>query len=238
MRDPRAEALAQILVRYSTRVQKGDVCSIAVDDRRRAARAGDLRGGPAGRRPPIMQLQTERRAGRVLRAGQRRAARLGAAHHRVGGRERRRAHLGDGVARTRASCRSADPSKQARAQKARKPIMETSMRRAAEDSYRWSLTLFPTHAYASEAGMSLPAYEDFYYAACLATDGDPVHRVGAPVRARSSRLADWIAGQGGGPHPGGGHRHHPRRGRPHWIPASASTTCPTASSSPARSRTR
>ena len=28
MRDQRAEALAQILVRYSTRVQKGDVCVI------------------------------------------------------------------------------------------------------------------------------------------------------------------------------------------------------------------
>src|SRR3954451_14023289 len=29
MSDPRVEALAQILVRYSTKVQKGDVCSIA-----------------------------------------------------------------------------------------------------------------------------------------------------------------------------------------------------------------
>ena len=38
------------------------------------------------------------------------------------------------------------------------------MRRAAEGGYRWSLTLFPTHAFASEAGMSLSTYEDFYYA--------------------------------------------------------------------------
>ena len=29
MRDQRVDALAQILVRYSTKVQKGDVCSIA-----------------------------------------------------------------------------------------------------------------------------------------------------------------------------------------------------------------
>jgi aminopeptidase len=72
--------------------------------------------------------------------------------------------------------------------------METSMRRAAEDSYRWALTLFPTHAYASEAGMSLPAYEDFYYAACLALDGDPVtawQRQSEEVR----RLTDWIQGR-------------------------------------------
>jgi aminopeptidase len=68
------------------------------------------------------------------------------------------------------------------------------MRRAAEDSYRWSLTLFPTHAYASEAGMSLPAYEDFYYAACLAVDGDPV---GAWERQseQTRRLAEWIQGK-------------------------------------------
>ena len=89
---------------------------------------------------------------------------------------------------------NADPKKQARHQKARKQIMETSMRRAAEDDYRWALTLFPTHAYASEAGMSLTAYEDFYYAACLALDGDPVtawHRQSEEVR----RLTDWIQGR-------------------------------------------
>jgi aminopeptidase len=88
----------------------------------------------------------------------------------------------------------ADPKKQARAQKARKTIMETSMRRAAEEDYRWSLTLFPTHAYASEAGMSLSAYEDFYYAACLALDGDPVtawQRQSDQVR----RLAEWVQGK-------------------------------------------
>ena len=54
--------------------------------------------------------------------------------------------------------------------------------------------LFPTHAYASEAGMSLAAYEDFYYKACLATDEEPVT---AWVRQSDEvkRLADWIEGK-------------------------------------------
>jgi aminopeptidase len=42
--------------------------------------------------------------------------------------------------------------------------------------------------------MSLAAYEDFYYAACLATDPEPVtawHRQSDMVR----RLAEWIAGK-------------------------------------------
>src|SRR5207248_7154307 len=87
-----------------------------------------------------------------------------------------------------------DPKKQGKAQKARKGLMETSMKRSASGEYRWALTLFPTHAYASEAGMSLSAYEDFYYAACLATDDDPLtawQRQSDLVR----RLADWIGGK-------------------------------------------
>ena len=68
------------------------------------------------------------------------------------------------------------------------------MKRAAAGEYRWALTLFPTHAYASEAGMSLSAYEDFYYAACLATDDEPVtawQRQSDEV----NRLAEWIDGK-------------------------------------------
>jgi aminopeptidase len=88
----------------------------------------------------------------------------------------------------------ADPKKQARSQKSRQGLMETSMTRAADGDYRWALTLFPTHAYAGEAGMSLSEYEDFYYAACLATDGDPV-----TAWERQSdevcRLAEWIEGK-------------------------------------------
>jgi aminopeptidase len=87
-----------------------------------------------------------------------------------------------------------DPRRQARAQKARKPLMETSMRRSAAGEYRWVLTLFPTHAHAAEAGMSLAEYEDFYYAACLATGDEPVtawERQSDQVK----RLAEWIEGR-------------------------------------------
>ena len=47
--------------------------------------------------------------------------------------------------------------------------------------------------------MSLREYEDFYYAACLADDPDPVtawQRQSDEV----NRLAEWITGQGGGAH--------------------------------------
>ena len=81
-------------------------------------------------------------------------------------------------------------------------------------------------------------YEDFYYAACLATDADPVtawERQSDEVK----RLAEWIEGKEEVHITGARHRHQARRRGPHTgSPATASTTCPTASSSPARSRTR
>jgi aminopeptidase len=69
--------------------------------------------------------------------------------------------------------------------------MEATMQRAADGDHRWVYTIFPTNAYASDAEMSLEEFEDFYFGACLATDGDPL---GAWKRASEEchRLADLI----------------------------------------------
>jgi aminopeptidase len=193
MRDSRAEALAQILVRYSTKVAEGDVCVIqsttAAEVLVQAVYEEVLRAGGL----PVMQLTTDgAQAAFYDLAGD---AQLGwvpptsewAAEHA----DVRIAIMADVNAR---ELSRADPRKQARVQKARRSLMETSMKRSAAGEYRWALTLFPTHAYASEAGMALREYEDFYYAACLATDGEPVtawERQSDQVR----RLADWIEGR-------------------------------------------
>jgi aminopeptidase len=193
VRDQRAEALAAILVRYSTKVKKGDVCVVqsstvgeplALAVYEEILRAGGL---------PVVQLAPEGAA---------------AAFYELAGEEQldwvpptaawaieeadvRIAIIADENTR---DLSQADPKKQARAQKARKQLMETSMRRSAAGEYRWALTLFPTHAYASEAGMALAAYESFYYSACLATDPEPV-----TAWERQSdlvhRLVEWIDGK-------------------------------------------
>ena len=84
MRDQRAEALAQILVRYSTKVQKGDVCVIqsttAAEPLVQAVYEEVLRAGGL----PICNLTTEEAAAALLRVGQRRPARLDPAHRRAG----------------------------------------------------------------------------------------------------------------------------------------------------------
>jgi aminopeptidase len=86
------------------------------------------------------------------------------------------------------------PERQSRRQKAMLPLRKTVMKRAAEGDYRWALTLYPTEAYASEAELSLAAYEDFFYSACLADSADPVS-AWDKASEETHRLAEWIEGR-------------------------------------------
>jgi aminopeptidase len=193
MRDSRAEALAQILVRYSTKVAEGDVCVIqsttAAEALVQAVYEEVLRAGGL----PVMQLTTEgAQAAFYDLAGDAQLDWVPPTSEWAAEKaDVRIAIMADVNAR---ELSRADPKKQARVQKARQRLMETTMKRSAAGEHRWALTLFPTHAYAGEAGMALRDYEDFYYAACLATDGEPVtawQRQSDEV----SRLAEWIEGK-------------------------------------------
>ena len=193
MRDQRADALAQILVHYSTRVREGDVCVIqstcAAELLVQSVYEEVLRAGGL----PIMQLTTSgaQAAFYDLASDEQLDWIPPTATWTTENADVRIAIMGEVNAR---ELSRADPKKQARAQKARKDLMDTAMRRSAAGEYRWALTLFPTQAYASEAGMSLRRYEDFYYEACLATDGEPVtawERQSDEVR----RLTDWMQGR-------------------------------------------
>jgi len=68
------------------------------------------------------------------------------------------------------------PSRQARRQKALAPILRAQMRRGAAKTFKWVTTLYPTEAYAREAGMDYEAYKDFVFRACFADEEteDPV----------------------------------------------------------------
>ncbi len=69
-----------------------------------------------------------------------------------------------------------DPAKQTRRQKAVAPILHTQMKRGAEKAFKWVTTLYPTQAYAEEAGMDYEEYTDFVLQACYADEKttDPV----------------------------------------------------------------
>ncbi len=193
MRDSRADALAQILVRYSTRVGKDDICVIQsttpaevlvqaiYEEVLRAGGLPILQVSTEGAQAAFFDLATDTQLDWVPPTSEWIAEN---ADVRIG-------IMADVNAR---ELSSTDPKKQARVSKARQGLMESTMRRSAAGEHRWALTLFPTHAYASEAGMSLRDYEDFYYAACLATDGEPVtawERQSEEVK----RLSGWIEGK-------------------------------------------
>jgi aminopeptidase len=67
-----------------------------------------------------------------------------------------------------------DPAKKQAASMARAELNRVFMKRAAQDSLRWTLCVFPTDSMAQEAGMSLSEYEEFVYSACFLFDDNPV----------------------------------------------------------------
>jgi aminopeptidase len=193
MRDQRANALAQILVQYSTRVQPGDVCVIqsttAGEPLTLAVYEEVLRAGGN----PVLQVTPDEALASYFQLASDEQLDFVSPIARWAADESDVRIVLMSDTNTRALSQ-ADPKKQARAQKARKPIMDASMKRAAAGEHRWSLTLFPTAAYASEAGMSLATFEDFFYKACLVDDADPLtawQRQSDQVK----KLTDWVQGR-------------------------------------------
>ena len=193
MRDPRVGNLAQILVGYSTQVKEGETCLIE---------------GPSPAEPLIAAVYEE-----VLAAGGQPVVSMSFDQQQPTYFE----HASDAQldwisplqswAADDADCRIAigadtntralsgvSPERQTRRQAATRPLMETMMRRSAEGTHRWVYTIFPTSAYASDAEMSLTAFEDFYYGACLADSGDPLSNW-KQASEETRRLAEWANGR-------------------------------------------
>jgi aminopeptidase len=88
-----------------------------------------------------------------------------------------------------------DPVKAQRRGKATSTITESQMRRGAEGIFKWVTTLYPTDAYAQDAGMSLKEYEDFVFGAVHANEGNPI-AYWKSTAAGQQKAIDWLAGKG------------------------------------------
>lgn len=84
-----------------------------------------------------------------------------------------------------------DPARIALSRRARQPLMKISDDRAAAGEMDWCLTLFPTHAFAQDAGLSLEDYENFVYGACLLDQEDPVSGWQA-LEAEQQRITQYL----------------------------------------------
>src|SRR3954447_16987966 len=153
MRDPRVTALAQILVRHSTRVAEGDVCTIegesAAEPLLQAVYEEVLEAGGN----PIVNMALEGQSASYFEHASDKQLEWVSpvAEWAVENADVRIAGMAS--QNTRALSK-VPPERQAQRQAAKPRLMKRAMERSTEGSYRWALTLFPTHAYASEAGMN------------------------------------------------------------------------------------
>lgn len=92
------------------------------------------------------------------------------------------------------SLSSIDPARQALYSRARADLNQTYFDRGAAREFKWVATLYPTHAYAQDAEMSLAEFEDFVYSATLSDREDPISEWRA-VHNRQQKLVDWLAGK-------------------------------------------
>ncbi|HVF53026.1 MAG TPA: aminopeptidase [Actinomycetota bacterium] len=188
MRDDRAEKLADILVGYSTKIKEGDLVSIK---------------GSYAAEPLILAIYQrclEKGAYPMIRASIPRAEpiffRFAKKHQLEYVWDTDRWMMDNLDAsftiisdtNTRQLSR-VDPDAQTTTARARQPLLDRFMERAAAGELRWNVTLYPTEAHAMDAEMSLAEYEDFYYGACLIEAADPV----AEWRKLADRHAELIA---------------------------------------------
>ena len=87
-----------------------------------------------------------------------------------------------------------DPARSAIAQQALRELSHTYMQRSAEGSLRWAIAMFPTNAYAQDANMSLSDFEEFVYRVCFLNDEDPVARWQEMGR-QQERFVQWLRGK-------------------------------------------
>lgn len=96
-----------------------------------------------------------------------------------------------------------DPNRISTRRQAYKAINDTYFKRMASGDLRRVSTLYPTQAYADDAGMALADFEDYVYGATFSDSDDPVAEW-KRMKEDQQVLVDWLKGRKGvqitGPH--------------------------------------
>lgn len=179
MHDSRLDKLADILVRYSTKVKKGDLVCIAGEAEAfpavQATYAAVLRAGGH----PFWLPKSEALHELLLAQGSDEQVTYVSPMdlHRVQSID---VHIGFWSDINTKYLGAIDPKRVALHQSSRKPWFQIFMDRAAKalsgeaGALRWVGALYPTQASAQDAEMSLRAYEEFVFGASLLHEPDPV----------------------------------------------------------------
>lgn len=87
-----------------------------------------------------------------------------------------------------------DPQRMTKRSRATEALLKTFLGRAGRGEMKWTLSLFPTEAYAQDAEMSLEEYEEFVYSATMPDTNDPVG-YWKKVSARQEQVVEWLRGR-------------------------------------------
>ncbi|MHB8573093.1 MAG: aminopeptidase [Candidatus Dormibacteria bacterium] len=187
---PHLTRLARLLVEYSLEVKPGELVVITarsvaeplVDEVTEAV----LR---AGARPAVM-LTTARTEELTIRHGSDEVLDTASplAQHII---ETCDARLGIMSETNTQAMNLLDPARRTRASATGMKLSARLLERADQGRARWSLTAYPTEAYAQDSGMSLSEFEDLLFSAALVDREDPV-LAWREVAARQERLAERL----------------------------------------------
>jgi aminopeptidase len=89
------------------------------------------------------------------------------------------------------SLNGVDPARTALHSQALAALFKRELEMMASGERRWCGTLFPTNAYAQDAGMSLSEFEDFVYRAGMLDEADPA-AAWRKVDVEQQRIADFL----------------------------------------------
>ena len=193
MTDPRIEKLADILVNYSTEVQPGDWVLVksellglplANEVVRQVVRAGGN---------PTIDIEADALRETLLNESNLEQLAWVSPFDSIMAEELDVRIVIRASANTRALT-GIDPKKQQVKQNATRPMRQRMSARSAAGEHRWCGTMFPTHAFAQDADMSLREFEDFVYAATYADQPDPV-KCWSEIHDMQQKLVDWLVGK-------------------------------------------
>ncbi|CAG0995942.1 aminopeptidase [Anaerolineae bacterium] len=193
MTDPRIKNLARTLVEYSVAIKPGDVVMLS----------GELAGLPLLRETykevvragghPVVNLNDEIMGDYLLRNGSDQQLEWISPLEYFLAKDANALIAIRSTDNTRRGT-SIDPKRMALRAKSRNELNRIRFERSAANDLRWTLTQFPTEAYAQEADMSLAEFEDFVYGATFADQPDPVAKW-RELGANQQKYVDWLKGK-------------------------------------------
>jgi aminopeptidase len=161
MHDPRVDALARQLVRYSTSLKKGEKVLIDLHDVPDAIGIALIREARAKGALPFLKVNHSRLTREMLR-GAEDAQYANLSKHLLAEMKDMDAYIAVRGSHNIAETSDVDPVRMRTAMKHLRPVLDHRVKKT-----KWCVLRWPTPSMAQQAGMSTEAFETFYFDVCL-----------------------------------------------------------------------